>query len=263
MSGAYRIAVCVPSRGRPHNVERLYNVIQETAAEPDRVFLAVRVDEDDPARPGYEALERQLVGAAGIGFDYGDRVRLAASWNEMAAWAARTEGWGFTHLAFWGDDVVPETYGWDKLLTDAIDRYGPGFAYGRDGIWDGQRWPEHPEHLVLPTAALVDVGTYRALGYVSPPGVLKHLCIDVVWRDVGIAAGALHYVPEVMIRHLHRLVGAPDDATYREANEGDQAAGDHRSYTVWRGSDDFQAAVQRVGRYRAEVAALGKLNAPQ
>lgn len=263
MSG-YRIAVLVPSRGRPENIERLYNVIQETAANPQDVFLAVRVDEDDPAAERYRALERQLIGAAGIGFDYGDRIRLAASWNEQAAWAAdaaQVSWWGFTHLAFWGDDVVPETYGWDKLLVGAIDQYGPGWAYGRDGVWDADHWNEHPEHLVLPTAALCDLGTYRALGYVSPPGVLKHLCIDLVWRDVGVAAGALHYVPEVMLRHMHPIRGlAPYDLTYQEANEGPQAGADHNGYMIWRQTQDFQDAVQRVGTYRAEVAALGKIN---
>ncbi len=257
----HRIAVLVPSRGRPENIERLYNVIQETAAEPHRVFLAVRVDEDDPARAGYQVLEQQLADAPGIGFEYGPRIRLAASWNEQAVWAAGTESRGFTHLAFWGDDVVPETQGWDLMFVRTLEDWGPGFAYGRDGVWDSNRWDEHPEHLVLPTAALCDVGTYRALGYVSPPGVLTHLCIDMVWRDVGMAAGALHYVPGVMLRHMHPIRGlAPYDITYAEANEGTQAARDHTAYPAWRNSDEFQAAVQRVGQYRDEVAALAKIN---
>ncbi len=269
----YRIAVLVPSRGRSENIERLYNVIQETAANPADVFLAVRVDEDDPAAERYRALDASMAGAPGLGFDYGPRVRLAASWNEMAEILTRpgpffdlAPGGGngpFTHLAFWGDDVVPETYGWDKMFVAELEQYGPGFAYGRDGVWDNDRWGEHPEHLVLPTAALCDVGTYRALGWVSPPGVLKHLCIDMVWRDVGVAAGALHFVAGVMIRHMHPIRGlAPYDETYQQANEGQQAARDHTAYPAWRQSDDFQAAVQRLGTYRAEVAALGKINHP-
>jgi hypothetical protein len=261
----HRIAVLVPSRGRPENIDRLYNVIQETAADPDQVVLVVRVDHDDPDNYNYRRLESTLAGAAGIVFHYGDRTRLAASWNEMAGWAAKNQ---FTHLAFWGDDVVPETYGWDKLLVATLAEYGPGFAYGRDGVWDNARWDEHPDQLVLPTAALCDVGTFETLGWVSPErsdgtAVLKHLCIDMVWRDVGMAAGGLHYVPEVMLRHMHPIRGlAPYDQTYAEANEGAQASADHRAYPIWRQSDDFQRAVQRLGTYRAEVAALDKINHP-
>lgn len=253
MSG-YRIAVLVPSRGRPHNIERLYSAIQDTAANPDQVFLAVRVDEDDPELTGYRKLSEDMIGAGGFGWDWGPRTRLAASWNEMAR-VLTSPGWPddgqpFTHLALWGDDVLPETRGWDQRFVQRLAADGPGFVYGPDGIWDHTYDSTIRGQLVLPTACVMSVEIYRALGYVAP-APLVHLCIDVAWRDLGLATDSLFYERDVMIRHLHRLTGAPDDATYQEANDNpEQYRNDMSGIDVWKSTGDFQRAVNAIHAVR-------------
>ena len=239
----YDLHVLVPSRGRPGNIERLWRAIIATrAAHPARITLRVRLDDDDPAVNAYP----ETHGDALI-YTYGPRIRLAASWNEQAREAIRA---GATHLALWGDDVVPETQGWDEKLIGMLDRYGPGFAYGRDGIWDHTYDQQVTGHLVLPTACIMSAELAHALGWVSPPG-LVHLCVDLAWRDLGFATGSLFYDPGVLIRHVHRLTGAPDDQTYRDANDnGDQVRTDNLAFRAWREGKGFRADMETVTRVR-------------
>ena len=243
----WQLSVLVPSRGRPGSIQRLWDAIGQTAERPEWIRLMVRLDDDDPMADNYplRTMDR-------IWYSKGPRVRLAGSWNELAR-VAREHG--ATHLALWGDDNIPLTQGWDRVLIERLRRDGPGWAYGCDGIWDNHRWREHPEHLILPTATVMSVELYEALGWVSPPG-LTHLCIDVAWRDLGVEAGCLFFEPSVMIRHLHRMMGAPDDQTYRDANDDpEQFRSDNVASEAWRLSADFQRDVETVRRLRAVLRA--------
>lgn len=236
----YRIDVLVPSRGRPSNVLRLMHAVSDTASAHSRVRLRVRLDDDDPENGSYgDALRAH----GGVIVTSGPRIRLAASWNEQAAEASAD---GATHLALWGDDVIPVTQGWDLAFVERLERDGPGFAYGRDGIWDNTFNQQVPGHLVLPTACVMPVEVYRALGWVSPPGLI-HLCIDLAWRDLGFATDSLFYEPGVLIRHLHRLVGAPNDQTYMDANDNSaQVTADSNAFNAWREGEGFRADMDRM-----------------
>ncbi|HET9725769.1 MAG TPA: hypothetical protein VFP28_02565 [Gemmatimonadales bacterium] len=234
MTRPYALDILVPSRGRPHSIHRLIRAISDTAAHPERIRVMVRTDDDDPAQDQYF----RMPPAPGWMITRGPRIRLAESWNEQAAQAA--ENGVTTHLALWGDDVIPVTPGWDRTFIERLDQDGPGFVYGRDGVWDHTFNQSVPGHLVLPTAVVMPIEVYRALGWIAPAGLI-HLCIDVAWRDLGIACDALHYEPGVFIRHFHRLCGAPDDATYREANDSSaQVNADNRAFRAWRESDRFE-----------------------
>jgi hypothetical protein len=244
----YQLDVLVPSRGRPASIARLWQAIQDTAAHPERIRLLVRLDDDDPTADRYP-----LQNVDQVWYSRGPRIRLARSWNALARVAATADA---THLALWGDDNIPITQGWDRAFVDRLEQDGPGWVYGRDGIWDGQPHPEHPEHLVLPTATVMSVGLYQALGWVAPPG-LVHLCIDVAWRDLGLDAGCLFYEPGVMIRHFHRVAGAPNDATYSDANDNpEQFRADNIGIQRWAMSRDYQQDLATVREYRAVCAAL-------
>ncbi len=238
----YRYAVLMATRGRPWNLTRLHAAVADTAARPDLVDFWVYVDEDDPV--GMAAYQQTEVPA--FRWIEGPRLRLAGTWNQLAEQASATGR--YTHLLTWGDDVLPETPAWDALFATATEVRGPGFYYGRDGIWDGRPLESNPEHLVLPTATAITTDLYEAVGYIAPPG-LKHLCIDCAWRDLGLATGTLHFLPEIMIRHIHRIAGAPDDETYREANDGQQKTDDFNAYNRWVHSDHFNRTVDRINAF--------------
>jgi hypothetical protein len=241
---AYNLHVLVPSRGRPDSIMRLWRSIVTTAEKPWLITLCVRLDDDDPTADAYPETHGDA-----LTYSRGPRIRLAASWNEQAAQAVED---GATHLALWGDDNIPITLGWDEKLIGRLDRDGPGFVYGRDGIWDHTFDTTIKGQLVLPTAVVMPVEVYRVLGWVSPPG-LTHLCVDVAWRDLGIACGALFYEPRVTIRHLHRIAGAPDDQTYRDANDDPaQVRADNIAVQAWRLSPDFDRARVALAQLREE-----------
>lgn len=244
---APRIAALIPSRGRPGNIVRLSNAIQATA--DSTIDVHVRVDDDDPALEAYQALAHdQPDGYPNVTVTVGPRIRLAASWNEQAAVYAHR----YDLLALWGDDVIPQTPGWDTLLSVPL-RDATGWAYGRDGVWDHTYDRQVPGHLLLPTATLMRADLAAALGWVAPPG-LTHLCIDVAWRDLGIAAGCLHYVPRVMIEHLHPCRGVvPQDDVYRDANSATRKREDNQAYRAWREGPGFLAALEVV-----KAAAVGE-----
>ena len=245
---SYRLDVLVPSRGRPGSIGRLWAAIRATAAHPESVRLLVRLDEDDATAGDYP-----LTNVDGVWYFSGPRTKLAASWNELARRALTADA---THLALWGDDNIPLTPGWDRTFVDRLDREGPGWVYGRDGVWDNRPHPRHPEHLILPTATVVSAELAEALGWVSPPG-LVHLCIDLAWQHLGLTTGALYFERGVEIRHLHRMLGAPDDQTYRDANDDmAQKHGDHVNVQRWHNGPEFREACAVVAEQRRLWAAL-------
>lgn len=206
------LAILVPSRGRPRNLARLVAAIADTANGPHQVWA--RIDDDDPRR--YEPLD-------GVTYLRGPRIRFVASVNELADAAIAA---GATHLAILGDDVVPETVGWDETLIAAL-RGRIGVAYGSDGL-------EHLHGADLPTHVVVPAELFRRLGWVALPA-LRHLFCDNVWRELGNAVNNLVYRPDVKLTHLHRWNRkAPDDRTYREANDKRARAKDRDAFEAWR-----------------------------
>lgn len=264
MNRPYTLDILVPSRGRPQNIERLRRAVLDTAAHPDRIRLLVRLDDDDPTAGRYQETD----GPAEVLTEIGPRTRLAASWNEQAA-IVSLQG-GTTHLALWGDDVIPVTPGWDRTFIERLDADGPGFVYGRDGVWDNTFDQTVPGQLILPTAVVMPIEVYRALGWIAPGGIV-HLCIDVAWRDLGIACDALHFERGVLIRHYHRLCGAPNDQTYADANDNSaQVNLDNREFRAWREGPAFEIdrgnllrlrekwIAEREGRVDGAVQAEGR-----
>ena len=75
---------------------------------------------------------------------------------------------------------------------------------------------------------------YRRLGWIALPA-LRHLYCDNVWRELGHGIGNLVYRPDVKLTHLHRWNRkAPDDQTYREANDKRRREDDRRAFETWR-----------------------------
>lgn len=208
--GKTKLAIAVPTRGRPHNLERLAKAIKETCTTEYEIF--VRLDNDDEVE--YKQLDN-------VRYFSGPRIFFAASVNELAETALKE---GFTHIAILGDDVLPETKGWDEKLINALPKLG--VAYGSDGL-------EHLHGADLPTHVVVPIEMYKRLGWIALP-TLRHLFCDNVWRELGKLTNFV-YLPDVKLSHLHRWnKAAPDDKTYREANDKDKRVLDKLAFETWR-----------------------------
>lgn len=203
--------VLVPSRGRPASIERLVKACADTCTADTRLHFAF--DDDDLA------LRANIAAAAGHRYTVGPRDGLAGWTNQLAA--RHVKRGDAVALASIGDDMLPVTPGWDRMLLDALPA-GGGFAYP-----DDQRRDDIPEAVVITTAIVAE------LGWMCAPG-LHHWFIDNVWADLGRAAGCLAYCPDVLVRHLHPNV-CPDtrpDGTYHDAAQ--RFDSDLAAYQRWR-----------------------------
>ena len=221
------LAVLVPSRGRPMNVARLVDACKRTC-ELDTV-LHFGFDSDDPE------LTSNVMAAGGSLVTTHDRMGLAAWTNQLAREHRETP-----FLASLGDDMVPFTHGWDRILTGAATPRG--MAYPED-----LRGPQHGHQPGIPEAIVMDSVIVRALGWMCLPA-LHHWYVDNVWRDLGTATGCLVFRPDVIVEHRHPNVPGGDkpDATYSDAAR--RYSTDLAAYQRWRlrGMATDIAAIRRV-----------------
>lgn len=217
-----KLAIAVPTRGRPHNLERLAKAARQTCTTNYEIFA--RLDNDDEVE--YKELDN-------VRYVVGPRIFFAASVNQLAEMALKE---GFTHIAILGDDVLPETKGWDEQLINSLP--GLGVAYGSDGL-------EHLHGEDLPTHVIVPIEMYKRLGWIALP-TLRHLFCDNVWRELGKLTNFI-YNPEVKLSHLHRWnKAAPDDKTYQEANDKEKRDADRLAFETWRDGDGLQTAKEAI-----------------
>ena len=221
-----RMAVFVPSRGRPQNIADLVQSWRETAA--GAADLVVRVDDDDPQLPAYRALEIWHEPWAWL--LTGPRLRLGPTLNELAA-----EYGEYTAIGFMGDDHRPRTPKWDGQILDVLQQLGSGIVYGDDLL----------QHERLPTAVFMTSNIAGALGYMCPPGLL-HLFLDDAWKALGEGMARLRYLPGVVIEHLHPVAGkAAEDDGYREVNSDERYTADGAAFEIWK-RDVLPAAINRL-----------------
>lgn len=225
------LLVIVPSRGRPERFAQMRDAALGLA-ETD-IRIAVATDADDPSAVAYR-------GSGQVVFWQGPR-QTVAGWMNVIAMA---EHGNYRALCSMGDDHMPRTPGWDRLLLEAIDGMsGTGIAYGDDLL----------QRENLPTSVVVSSDIVGALGWLALPA-LRHFALDNVWKDLGQGAGCLAYCPDVVIEHLHPGAGTGQwDETY--ASEAALYPQDDAAYYAWRDGPGRQEAVAAVTALRAAKAA--------
>lgn len=208
------MAVIVPSRGRPQNIDALIDSWGCTwTGDNTTANLLVAVDNDDPTLDEYRRIDlpswAKMVEAP--------RLRLGGTLNFLTPHLAAM----FDVVGFMGDDHRPRTAGWDF----DIERYmvPNGVVYGNDLIQGAN----------LPTAVFMDSRIVRALGWFVIPGMV-HLFMDNLWKTLGEQLGTLRYLPDVVIEHVHPIAGKAEwDDGYREANDGAVWEHDEALYKEW------------------------------
>jgi hypothetical protein len=123
-----------------------------------------------------------------------------------------------------GDDHRPRTQGWDVAYVQALRAMGStGIVYGND-LLQGQN---------IPTQVAMTSDIVQALGYMAPDS-LTHLFVDNYWKDLGVGAGCLTYLADVIVEHLHPFAGkALMDEGYHRVNAPSMYATDQGAYTAY------------------------------
>jgi hypothetical protein len=215
--------VIVPSRGRPRNVAQLIDSFRDTMRSKSTALLVV-VDSDDPTLTDYLNIERPTW----CWLEVQAPRRIGPTLNDYALrYAGDTD-----IIGFMGDDHRPRTEGWDILL-ESINRYTArtGIFYGND-LLQGQ---------ALPTAVFITSDIIQAIGYMCPPG-MQHMYLDNVWKLWGERIDRLHYMPHMIIEHMHPVAKKAEwDEGYAVVNSGEMYASDERQmneYVAERLDDD-------------------------
>lgn len=179
------ILIIVPSRSvnsnRAFNVNRFYtNWAYNSSGKSD---LCIALDSDD---------EHNYPRISGVIYEVNDPMRMIPTLNTVA----RKYCNDYKYIAFFGDDHVIQTPGWEDKFIEYLQPYADSdkvaFAYGND-LLQGVR---------LPTAVVVTSALVRKTGYMVLPTLL-HMYADNYWLKVGDVLGAIKYFPDVVFEHLH------------------------------------------------------------
>lgn len=219
------LAVIVPSRGRPQNIKDLIYAMNQTKTTAD---LWVVCDEDDQELAGYQALgiENLLIF---------DRTQKGMARPLNLAVRSILQSHKYSHFAFLGDDHRPRTMYWDLDFTNVLDQ-GLGMVYGND-LFQGEN---------LPTAIGMHGTIVRELNGMVPEG-LFHLYLDNFWKQIGLDIGALTYLPETIIEHMHPLAGKGQiDQGYLDVNAPEIYDADKIVFDAYMDSDEYRDLVRRL-----------------
>ena len=211
------LAIIVPTRGRPSNIEDLLFSLQETNTVSD---LWIVLDDDDIEVDHYTEL-----GAKALIFPR-EGKGMAKPLNKAAMHLLDQ----YRHFAFLGDDHRPRTDKWDEFFIRELDLLGTGLVYGND-LLQGEN---------LPTAVAMTGNIVRELKGMVPPGLI-HLYLDNFWMQLGKDLGAFSYLGHVILEHLHPIAGKAEwDEGYKAVNAEEVYSADAKAFHEYITGDDYQ-----------------------
>lgn len=211
--------VIIPTRSRPENAQRAMKQLQEFSTISD---LMLAIDDDDEAN--YPRLD-------GITYEVNPRLRMNGTLNLVVNKYADK----YETITFLGDDHMVRTQGWDEKLYAFIKEKGYGLAYGND-LFQKQN---------LPTAVMQSTNIIRTLGYFAPPKLI-HLYMDNYWKTLGEVLDALFYKDDVVVEHMHYLVGKSTvDEGYLEVNDGEVYRKDRETFMEYVNTE-FPAEIAKL-----------------
>ena len=211
------LAILVPSRNRPQNIVDLMHCLEQTKTESD---LLVIVDDDDVMMDGYLATNADIFVVEKNGKGMARPLNFVANHFKDK----------YRHFAFIGDDHRPRTEHWDLEFINNLDELETGIVYG-DDLFQGKN---------LATQVGMSGDIVRALGGMTPPGLI-HLYLDNFWMQLGRDLGALRFLPNVIIEHLHPVAGkAQWDEGYRAVNAEEVYSADGKAFQDYILSDDYK-----------------------
>jgi hypothetical protein len=231
---AHDLVIITPSRERPERLVEMYDAVRDMSTLD--THLVVCVDDDDPRLTDY----RRLANLPGLSLWTGER-RSLSGWTNHAAERLLDSDEPPRFLASLGDDHLPRTPGWDRVLVHAIENLGGllgGWSWGKDGLRAD----------LLPTYWAVSAPVARRLGYVML-SACEHMYVDNAVRDLAQASQRAVICPDVLVEHVHPVNPAHRalwDASYEHSNRREQYDRDRRAYERWRDGQGFQDDVTKL-----------------
>ena len=197
------IAVVLPTRNRPHQLERFVNSLYENAKNKENIFVYLYVDDDDTLT-GYALKNLSSLYGNKIFSLVGPRILMSETANKLVPFVKQDI------FFMGGDDLIIRTKDWDEKIIEKFNSIEDKIAlvYGDDLHPD-------PNYKNFATHPIVHRRWVEHLGYLTPP-----------YFSSEYADTWLNYVADKLNRkfkldfvneHLHWVFGkAPRDLTYIE-----------------------------------------------
>lgn len=212
----------------------LRRFIQAYRATGATAHVFVRIDNDDPQQQAYMDLMAGAEWPHTWKLSVGPRMKCP----EACEWFFQLFP-KEPYYSLFGDDVVPETRGWDQTLIAAAGT--KRVSYGRDP----KVWPRAPH-------PVVGGDLVRAVGYYALPGVL-HWYMDTLWEWLAQKTGRLVQCPNVMTPHYNPDLGnGQNDQTYDDrwldlkTNIRHGSDYDVNVWKRWHASGEALKAIERI-----------------
>lgn len=220
-----KIAMIIPSRGRPQNIAKVLQSFQET----NTLFidLFVVADDDDPQLPEYQDLNLQnLMIFPRMGKGMAKKLNKAACLLKDK----------YLFLGFMGDDHYPRTVSWDIRFIEKLQEIKVGLVYGND-LYQKEK---------LATSVAMTSNIVNALDGMVPP-TLEHLYTDDFWMKLGRDIKSLYYFEDVIIEHMHPSIqkSAWDDQ-YHKINAPQMYADDKYAFENYIASEDYKSLLVKL-----------------
>ena len=195
----FDFSLLLATRGRPEQVERLFQSIIETADNPEKVEVILYIDDDDT---GSHHLTHPIIGV----------TRMILPKSTMGGMhRACCEAAKGKYILLLGDDNVFRSAGWDREVTAEFEKFPDGIAmvYGNDMI-QGRNMCTAPFLTRLSCEMMGGICPAEYTGEFVDTHILDQFSKLRYWGYDRIV-----YRDDIVIEHLHHVVGkAAFDETY-------------------------------------------------
>lgn len=213
-----KIAVLVPTRGRPGGLSRFIQSFKKTTKDAD-MFLSFQ--EDDNRLCDYEAMADFYK----IPYIVQGNVGIGNKLNKL-----HKNNPGYDVYTLGSDDIEFLTEGWDDIIRDRVKQFEEIYGhricifYGHDGI-QGENKATHP-YITKEFLAIT--------GEFYPSGYMRHLYLDDATMCLAQSISSLVYVPEITMNHYHFINKmSAYDANYQETNCNEAYTRDLAAFKKW------------------------------
>lgn len=194
-------SLVLPTRGRPNNMQNLYNSIIESISDNNDFEIIFYIDDDDDV-----SLKKiNEMKNYGLKVDYckGPRQTLSNCWNEAYK---KSSG---EIIGFIDDETRFITKEWDKIIIKEFNKYPDRICFvgGNDNYYNIKKAKN------FCTIGFLHKNWIQNTGYFVPPYFVADYC-DTWLNDVAKLIGRHCWIEELQIHHLHRLTEYGTDSTH-------------------------------------------------
>jgi hypothetical protein len=222
-----KMAIIIPTRERSHKIKKLheqwYNVT-DPSVETD-CFIVLDTDNQST----YERLPGFIYRIVDTCGKKGAVIPL----NKVAIEIAND----YEYLGFIGDDHLPITEGWNSKMYESLVNNGKfSMVYGDDL----RSKDTLCAHVIMDSMYVIQ------LGYFAHPS-LSHLYCDNLWMYIGKRKNNIHYLPNVIIEHLHyTMQKSPNDNMYMINNTAELYRSSEIIFKNIINSEEFNSTIDKL-----------------